>query len=492
MNGAVFLLAAVLLLYGTSLLVIRFTTGKLRLVTEPITWFYFSWIVGLVMLSLPLFEYQEKITEETFVYIFSVLAAFSIGAAASIFIRNSIGLQVPVRIQASEELDRIATLAKWLLILGLIGTLLLVVNALLSGSLSVADRLDSENAARVRSAALEQGDSKIGPLYGIATFSSAVGGLGVSLVMYFIGKETLSGHRYLKWLAVAVLVLNFFAAFVAFSSRMFAVFSMVIGLLSFVFGRWSDGLKVIAYKLTIKRFIVLMCGAAITLSAAWFGATYFLEKRVAGQSPSVLLYKTHRANFDKSLYDLIRKDTALQYFAFSASYFSTPIPTLAFYLDLPSDRYPGPFWGQYDFPAVARWVRRAAFIPDPYFWENARLEIFKPLGDINFGTNVWSTAPRDLIADFGKIGSIVFLFVAGFLSQTLSAAQKRSPSALKAGLMAYVCITLLFSGFISTLFMPQIHWPMYFAVFLLFTRFNKLTSPKSQSRQKFVRQGARA
>lgn len=243
---------------------------------------------------------------------------------------------------------------------------------------------------------------------------------------------------------------------------------------SYAFGRWAEGRNALAYKLTVRRVLILGATTLSIIFGLWLSATYFLEKRVGGQSPVTLLYKTHRAKFAPPLYDLIRKDTPTQYLAFSASYFSTPIATLSFYIDLPDDRTPGPFWGQYNFPAVARWVRRITFIPDPFFWENARFEIFKPLGAINFGTNVWATSLRDLIADFGRGGSVAFLFLLGFGAQSLVSGQSARPTAVKAGLLAYLIIILLFSGFVSTLFMPQIHWPLYLSVALVFTRFNTL------------------
>jgi hypothetical protein len=149
----------------------------------------------------------------------------------------------------------------------------------------------------------------------------------------------------------------------------------------------------------------------------------------------------------------------------SLSYLTTPIPTLTFYLDLPEARQPGPFFGEYNFPALWRWGRRLTFTGDRFGWERARYDIFKPLGDIGFGMNVWSTMVRDLIADFGKYGALVFIALLNLLAQRVFDQQRRSPAAHQAGLLVYLRLLMVFSGLVSMLFMAQIHWPLYFAVF---------------------------
>lgn len=231
MTGATFLLAVVLLLYSTSMLVMRFASGTFRPVKQPITWFYLSWIVGLVMLALPMFEYQEKITGDVIAYIAGALAAFSMGAIASVFVRHELKTKIAPPIAATEEAERLAVLTRWLLILGLIGTALLILNTQLAGTLSFADRLDAENASRIREEHMGQAASQIGPLFGPASLTSATGGLGVAFVMYFLGRGVKPARRDLKPLAIAVLALNCIGAFIAFGSRMFAVFFPASGIL---------------------------------------------------------------------------------------------------------------------------------------------------------------------------------------------------------------------------------------------------------------------
>lgn len=477
MSGAFVLLILVLVLYSTSLLVIRFAEGELAILKQPITWFYASWILGLVILALPFYEYQERATGEVIAYICGALGSFSFGAIAATFIGKFGVTRVPsTAVEEGNsvflEAGRLRFLMQVLLILGLVGTLLLIANTILSGSLSVAERLNSDNAAQIRTDFMNQGESRIGLLHGPATLFSGLGGLGVALVVYFLGRDKNSIDKRLRVLMYGVFAVNFLGSYVAFGSRMFAIFALIVAFLSYCFGCWASNKKVFVYKLTARRTIYIGFSGFALLALMWLSATYFLEKRVGGQSPTTLLYKTHRATFSKPLYEVIRNDQASQYLAFSASYFSTPIATLAFYLDLPADRYPGPFFGQYNFPPIARWIRRAAFIPDPLFWDAARFEIFRPLGDINFGTNVWATALRDIIADFGKIGSLIFVAFVGACAQYLVGKQRQKPTAVRSAFLVFLSIFIIFSGFVSTLFMPQVHWPLYVAFALLFTRFN--------------------
>jgi len=472
MVGATWVLLAALMLFATSLLMHGFIDGRWAFARLPITWFYASWLIGLLLLAMPLFRYFEAFSAETAGYLLAVLAAFSAGSViAAFWARRS---SRPARQTGASGVptpgaDVSSTLLVTLLVLGVVGTSLLMVNTVLGGNLSLSDRLDSANFAAVRSQTMSSEISAIGPLFGPATLMSSIGSLGVAFVFYLRGARAAGSAARSKWLrrlALFVLVINMLVGFVGFGSRMFAIFGVLVAFFAFMEGRWSIGERLIAKRLTFKGFFVILLSAIVTLVALWVAATIFLEKRVQRQDPQTLLYRTHRASFSPLVYDLTRNDRPTQYFMLSLSYLTTPIPTLTFYLDLPESRQPGPFYGEYDFPAVWRWGRRLTFSGDPYSWEKARYDIFKPLGDIGFGTNVWSTLVRDLMADFGKSGALAFLAVLGFFVQRVFDLQRQAPSARRAGLLVYLRLLLVFAGLISMLFMTQIYWPLYLAAVL--------------------------
>ncbi len=472
MEGAFWVLLVALVIYGTTLLMHRFIEGRWLLVRLPVSWFYLSWILGLLLLSLPLFQYSERFSGGSAAYVLGVLVAFSVGTVAAAFWgRRPRARNVPAPKPVAETNERAASTRLVVLLMGagIVGTGLVLLNALLGGTLSFADRFSADNFSTIRAEHMTIGRSNIGPLFGPANLMSAIGSLGVAYVMYLRGARAL-GTGLRSWmfpLALGVLACNLFVGFIGFGSRMFAVFAMLVAYIAFVEGRWSIGERIITKRLTFRGFFVILVSTTTVAAGLWVAATVFLENRVQSQDPQVLLFRTHRATLTPETYSLVRNDTTSQYFMLSLSYLTVPIPTLTYYLDLPAARQPGPFFGEYNFPAIFRWSRRLTFTGDPWAWERTRYDIFKPLGDIGFGMNVWSTMVRDLIADFTKTGALLFLAGLGFLSQRVFDRQREEPNPRRAGLLVYLRLLLGFSGLVSMLFMAQIHWPLYLAVFLL-------------------------
>lgn len=468
MDGSIWVLLVAAILFATSLLLHRCVDGHLSVARLPLTWFYASWLFGLLLLTLPLFRYIEKFSIETGAYFIGVLFSYTVGSVAAAFWnRRPKVLNATVADETKQQpLSREFLLG--LLVMGVTGTSLLLINTLLGGGLSLADRLDSTNLGAIREAHVASAANRIGVLYGPSTIMSSIGGLGIAIAFYLRGsRDPMLASGWLYRLAQLALAINVIIGVIGFGSRMFSLFAILFGFLGFVEGRWSIGERLIIKRLTTKGFAVICVSVVLTTGLLWSSATVFLEKRVNALDPQSLLYRTHRANFSPLVYSLTRTDQASQYFMFSLSYFSTPIPTLVYYLDLPDSRQPGPFFGQYNFPPVARWLRRLTFSEDPIFWEKARQDIFKPLGDIQFGTNVWASMVRDVIADFGKAGTLFFIASLAFFSQRNFDLQRFSPSSRRAGLMVYLRILLAFSGLISVLFLPHIHWPLYLAVILM-------------------------
>lgn len=468
MDGAFWVLLVAILLFATSHLMHRLVDDRWEFFRLPVTWFYGSWLIGLALLSLPLFKYFESFRGETAAYLIGVLFSFSSGSIAAAFWARRHATLTELTAARDAEAQRLGVSLRvlhTLLILGLLGTSLVLLNALLGGSLSLTDRLDASNFAALRSDAMSSTESHIGPLFGPASLMSAIGGLGVAYVFYLRGSKStvLSGHKRLYGIALLVLAFNMLTGVVGFGSRMFAIFGILVAFFAFMEGRWSIGERLIVRRLTPKRFVVIMFSMTVTLAVLWAAATIFLEKRVQRQDPQTLLFRTHRASLAPFVYDLTRDDKASQYFMLSLSYLSTPIPTMTFYLDLPQSRQPGPFFGEYNFPAIWRWGRRITFNSDPYSWEKARYDIFKPLGDIGFGMNVWSTMVRDLISDFGKVGALIFIATLGYFSHRTFDLQRMTPSVRRAGLLVYLRLVLGFAGLVSMLFMSQVHWPLYLA-----------------------------
>lgn len=493
MDGAVWVLIIAIIMFATILLIHHFVDESLPLARLPIVWFYASWLLGLFLLALPLFSYSESFNATSASYIIAILLSYSIGSVSSAFWGRQL-INERMKKQHLRNANSLPSIPqKWiftLLFMGLIGTSLLMLNTLLGGSLSLTDRFDADNFAAIRIEHMVSAESRIGRLYGPATLMSSIGGLGVAFIFYLRGSRSfiLSSFNRMYTVALIVLACNIIIGLVGFGSRMFAVFSILIAFLAFAEGRWAIGERLIVKKLSFKRLFILVLSSVLALSILWAAATIFLEKRVQNQDPHSLLFRTHRASFSPSLYELTRDDKTIQYFMFSVSYLTTPIPTLVFYLDLSEARQPGPFFGEYNFPALARWSRRLTFSGDPNSWNRARYEIFKPLGDIGFGMNVWATLVRDLIADFTKFGALIFLGAFGFMAQRVFDRQREAPSMRLAGLLVYIRLILIFAGMISVLFMPQVHWSFYLAILLVVFAHSKNPKEKTsdQKPRKFI------
>lgn len=486
MEGSIWVLLVALLVFGTSLLFHRFIEGRVEILRLPMTWFYSSWLFGLALLALPLYKYFEAFTASTASYVLAILFASSLGSITAAFWTKYRMRSRPLNFEDDEAQLKEPSM-RWLFVLlisGLIGTSLVTLNTFLGGSLSIGERLDADNLSAIRSATQVLEASRIGILHGPANFLWSIGGLGVAYVSYMAGARTALSkrNRRLYFLAASVLTFNIFLGVVGFGGRVLAVFAILGALIAFSEGRWSIGERLISRKPDFKSVLTLLVASVLATNVLWAASTSFLEKRVQGMDPQALLMRTHRASLSPIIYDLTRGTLPAQYLMFTISYMTTPIPTLVFYLDLPQSRQAGPYFGEYNFPAIARWVRRLTFSGDPLAWDRQRYEIFKPLADINFGTNVWSTLVRDLIADFGKYGALVFVFALSFYAQRSVDIQRSRPSVQRAGLLVHLRLLMLFSGLVSILFQPQFHWSLYLAVFL--------TSIAGQTPQKALRKNA--
>ena len=193
MDGAIWVLLVSLLLFAMSHLVHRLIDGHWLLARLPITWFYASWLVGLTLLSLPLFKYFESFSKETAAYLVGVLFSFSVGSVVAAFWANrhtSSNQMMHATKSAAAQVGVSTRLLFTLLALGLIGTSLVLVNALLGGNLSIAERLDASNFAMLRSDAMGAAESHIGLLFGPASLMSAIGSLGVAYVFYLRGARS--------------------------------------------------------------------------------------------------------------------------------------------------------------------------------------------------------------------------------------------------------------------------------------------------------------
>ena len=104
----------------------------------------------------------------------------------------------------------------------------------------------------------------------------------------------------------------------------------------------------------------------------------------------------------------------LPVFAFGTSYLSHPIVKYTFFTNV-SDIEDWYMWGAYNFPIYSR--VKSIFKDDVSGRKDARQKIAEISKEYGYTTNPWATGIRDLVIDFGYIGTIIFLFLFGYFSQ---------------------------------------------------------------------------
>jgi hypothetical protein len=467
MKGASFILFFVLLQYTLTLTVLRVVTGNKNIFRQPITSLHVFWVLGLVLLSLPIYHYEEEFTAWSGAILCMTLFAFSVGAIVAEFMHRE--LRVPARSFVCPE--NIERLIFWILCLAICGVALRMINSYLTGGISMSDRLDVDNAQLIRELHMEGETSRIGPLYGPAAVTYALGAFGLVTYQILKGTRDVTGWRpslLTRLACIAFVVLSLAYAILFSGGRMTMAFLGLLAFLGYASGRWATGQNVLRRKIGLGQVMLMAGSALVVLALLWVSSTTFLEKRTGESVPEAILFKTHRARFATEIQPLTSVSKTAGYAIFTLSYASTPVPTFVFYADLPDTRMPDLLWGQYSFPVVARYAMRMVGQYDPNDWSLAREAVFSPLAGINFGTNVWATMPRDLLIDFGFGGAILSMGLLGYLSQRLYIRERHNPTTASLALLGLVRLLLLFSGLTSLLYMPQYHWPLYFSIGYLF------------------------
>lgn len=138
----------------------------------------------------------------------------------------------------------------------------------------------------------------------------------------------------------------------------------------------------------------------------------------------------------------------LPVFAYSSSYFSGALDKLNYFMmftDIAS-------WyemGVYNFPMISQ-IGSIIGISDNG-WLEVRMKIASAMTYVGLSTNPWATGLRDLIIDFGEIGSIVAMALIGIISQAVFDKSRSSHTFHWKILSAYVVVGAFIMSFIGPL-----------------------------------------
>jgi hypothetical protein len=460
MDGALLVLFFVCAQLLLTLAILRFAPRAGPVQREPVFWFYSVWVLSLVLLALPVYKYPEKFTTFSGLYLCGFLGAYSVGVILRACFVPDPKSWVEVDHKDSDGLEMLT------LICGVVGTLLLCANSYLGSGLSLSERIFSGTAQIIREQYLLQTENKIGPLLTFSNPMAALGVIGLSIFSYKKGNGAPSRGQLV--IALVVLYVSAQLVFSIFfvSARFHALYLGLVVLFSYRLGVSRIKTKSSIFAISGRRILVVSALSFLLAGVGWHMSTGYVGERVGDVGPDKVLENTHRAVFDPIVHEVVADSDDAKYFLFTLSYITTPIPTLVYYLNLPESQMPGPFYGEYNFPFFARIVRRLTGNNNPISWEQARVEIFQPLAARRNGTNVWPTMARDVISDFGYIGALMFCAFFGYASQGVHRKASLTGRAEAVSLDVLLKIVGMFSGLISILILPNIHWAIYVAVLL--------------------------
>lgn len=421
--------------------------GERTFLTHPYFWFASFWIVQFALSSIRLFDYLYPLSLNVSVKIASFHLAFWAGMIAVLLFSRP----KPIFDKSGAELSfKIYKIAAPIFVICLV----LVMRHSISGSsISLIERIlnpESIAAARDEHIAGTAAGSSAGLLtkIAVALFPFAVPVL--SAFGYYVGTKVLSlrNNRYQFSCGLMIFLIMFLGSPLIFGGRMYSFIAFFSFWLPFKLGRdWirPEPSKFRVPIMTLRQKAVTLVGitAALYISVVFQG----LRDSSVGAVDSVT-----RVLLQASLSEWVsRLDNAPEDLIIFLGYFTSSSKVLEYYIGV-NGSVPGLFGGDYNFPTAFAYLAKLGVIQTPMPFSEIRIYLFGPLVNNGFAGNVWATLPRDLMADFGFGGTLIFLFLLGVLSQRAFDIYKSSPGPFIAGYCAILMLISVWSCFHSLVF----------------------------------------
>lgn len=428
---------AVILLYAST----KIFTHRIN----PATAFLSTWALQFLLLALPIFDYlHDQITWPETTYISAALLIAFVGFALGSMVRGE------------HRETQSPSIAPFVIgALGLVGQLAILYDVSVVTGLSISDRVFGNVSDLIREYHFEDAEQeRYGPLTLLESYLAPLS--FISIALYYARDRFNNQPAAARTMIAATFAMICINALYSQGGRIGIIFAIALALAA----------RHLSKPISMpKKSAVLAFAAVICLG--WFFSVGFVQKRLGTfADPMIFLNAGHRTDLHPIAQEIANNSDTAGFLFFSLSYPATATPTLVRYLKLEGAEIPGPFYGAYSFPLVARPIIRAFGDTPRSFWE-IRRDIFWVLRDYGFHGNVWATGVRDLMMDFGRAGGLIVLFILTLLSGAVYAKSQYGDATLKA-LASFVMLGCFWFSFHTPTFMGIYFTPVvYLSLYLL-------------------------
>lgn len=206
---------------------------------------------------------------------------------------------------------------------------------------------------------------------------------------------------------------------------------------------WVRGVKV-----HLKPRTVLI--AIVALASVSYFTTSFVAARQRTSDPHQLLRITSRADYGAWTASRAYANPKFGSELLQYSYLSSPIPSLMYYIN--TGLAPHPLYGAYSFPLPATVVGHLLGTYSPDQWTKARINVLRPFQSTGYVANSWATILRDLFADFGEVGAVLFCGLVGIFMAWARNRWEDTGEIFYHALEVYATVTFAFGAFQSLLY----------------------------------------
>ncbi len=388
------------------------------------------------MAAVPVLTYTVKYSWLVDLFVASCIAAATIGYASA---RKP--ARTPPNKYWRQRID--ADLMPIIGAAGVIGNLALLYGASRTG-ISINPSILIANLSEVREESLGSAASGGfgGPFALLGSFLSPCS------FLYLVLSARLTHNRALAWANFGLIV---FVAFAYFGGRQ----TIIVAILLLLCALWLRGRPILRFDVRTTALL----GVAVV--AGWYFVTTFSQQRQKDSDPSYLLRVTGRAEYKPWIKAPANRNETLGSSVLQFSYFSTPLPSLTFWMQ--QTTVPAPLLGQYSFPLPAQLLSSYLGDDNTDQWQKARRKVFLPFSSRGYLDNAWATGLRDLVADFSPIGAVIFYALLGVFMAWARNLFEMTGGAFYHALESYAAVLFGFGAFQSLLYTDYFSYGLFLA-----------------------------